>query len=57
MQFVMARRWIGILNLLGLACGVIGGVLLAYSLDLKPSNFRLVEGKDRQVANVSTAKK
>jgi hypothetical protein len=25
MHIVMVRRWIGILNLLGLACGVIGG--------------------------------
>jgi hypothetical protein len=57
MHIGMTGRWMGILNLLGLACGVIGGVLLAYSLELKPSNFRLVEGKDRQVAICLNGKK
>jgi hypothetical protein len=27
MHIVMAGRWVGILNLLGLACGVMGGPL------------------------------
>jgi hypothetical protein len=44
-------------QLAGVACGVIGGVLLAYSLELKPSNFRLVEGKDKQVAICLDGKK
>jgi len=57
MHIVMVRSWIGILNLLGLACGVIGGVLLAYSLELQPSNFRLVEGNDKQVAICLNGKK
>jgi hypothetical protein len=50
MHIAVAGRWMAILNLLGLACGLLGGVLLALSLELKSSNFRLVEGKDKQVA-------
>ncbi len=35
------KLW-AVLNLIGVACGVAGGLLLAYALTLKPSNFRLV---------------
>ena len=50
MHILTAGKLMAISNLLGLACGLIGGLLLAYSLELKPTNFRLVEGRDKQVA-------
>jgi hypothetical protein len=38
------------LNLIGLLFGLIGGLLLFFSLTLKPSNYRLVEKNDHGVA-------
>ena len=45
----MTRLWAA-LNLLGLILGLIGGLLLFFSLTLKPSNYRLVEKSDHSVA-------
>lgn len=39
-----------VLNLAGLACSVVGGLLLAYALTLKPSNFRLVKTGEKELA-------
>jgi hypothetical protein len=43
------RLWAA-LNLVGLLCSLIGGILLFYSLVLRPSNYRLVEKSDHNVA-------
>jgi hypothetical protein len=39
-------------NFLGLILGVAGGVMLALSLSIKPSNYRLVEAKRSDVSEV-----
>ena len=45
----MAKFW-AVFNLIGLTCGVAGGLLLAYALTLKPSNFRLVKTGEKELA-------
>ena len=44
------NRVLAALNLVGLLFGLIGGLLLFFSLTLKPSNYRLVEKSDHGVA-------
>ena len=43
------RLW-ALLNLLGLIFSVGGGLFLFYSLTLKPSNFRLVKIREKELA-------
>ena len=43
------RLW-ALLNLLGLIFSVWGGLFLSYSLTLKPSNFRLVKIREKELA-------
>jgi len=43
-------RFIAIINLLGLASGIAGGLLLFFSLTLKPSSFRLVKTGEKELA-------
>src|SRR5580658_5812977 len=43
------KKFRAIANLLGLTAGVVGGVLLAYSLSLKTSSYRLVETGKHEV--------
>jgi hypothetical protein len=43
------RRSLGVLNIVGLFCGLVGGLLLAFSLTLKASNYQLVETSEHQV--------
>ena len=45
----MTKLWAA-LNLLGLLCSVVGGVLLFLSFTLKASNYRFVEKSDHSVA-------
>lgn len=45
------------LNLLGLVCSLIGGILLIYTLELKRSSFRLVETSNHDVAICLNEKK
>src|ERR1700693_2915836 len=45
----MSKSWAA-LNLLGLIFSVLGGVLLFFSLTLKPSNYSLVETANHKVA-------
>ncbi len=41
---------IAVINLLGLASGIAGGLLLFFSLTLKPSSFRLVKTGEKELA-------
>lgn len=41
---------LAVANLVGLSCGLVGGLLLVYALTLKPSQFRLVETSDGNMA-------
>jgi hypothetical protein len=50
MNIEMRTRLFATLNLLGLFFGVIGGIVLFYSLALRSSNYRLVEKSDHGVA-------
>jgi hypothetical protein len=43
-------RFVAVINLIGLACGIAGGLLLSFSLTLKPSNFRLVKTGEKGLA-------
>lgn len=43
------KRLLAVANLLGLIIGFVGGVLLACSLSLKTSNYRLVEDEKHAV--------
>ncbi len=43
-------RLLAALNLAGLSCSLVGGILLFYTLTLKRSNYRLVEKSDHSVA-------
>jgi hypothetical protein len=43
------KRMFAVANLFGLIIGVAGGVLLACSLSLKTSNYRLVENEKHEV--------
>jgi hypothetical protein len=43
------KRFLAVTNLLGLIIGVVGGVMLACSLSLKTSNYRLVENEKHEV--------
>lgn len=38
----MSTRVWAVLNLVGLSCGLVGGILLFFSLTLEPTEFRLV---------------
>ncbi len=38
------------LNIIGLACSFVGGLLLLYSLSVEQSNYKLVEKSDHTVA-------
>jgi len=44
-----SKLW-AVLNLIGLICSVVGGLLLFFSLTLRPSNYKLVEKSDHGVA-------
>jgi hypothetical protein len=44
------ERFFRILNLCSLLFGALGGLILFYSLTMKPSNFRLIETADRSLA-------
>ncbi len=47
---MLCSRWFAILNLAGLALSVAGGVILTYSLTVKPSHYRLVKTREGTVA-------
>jgi hypothetical protein len=50
MSIELRAKALAALNLLGLFLGLIGGILLFYSLTLKASNYRFVEKSDHDVA-------
>lgn len=43
-------KFFAVINVLGLICGVVGGLLLFCSLPLKKSNYQLTETSDHRVA-------
>ena len=47
---MLCSRWFAILNLAGLGSSVAGGVILTYSLTVKPSHYRLVKTREGTVA-------
>ncbi len=49
LHIALTKVW-AVLNLIGLVYSVVGGLLLAYALTLKPSNFRLVKTGEKELA-------